>query len=190
MTYYSACVGCAVERKTCTVLATFRERLKGMSATTVKHKCAARRPAFEPGMAVKVRVYADLEVFPKDAIIDTFRGTFVGFLTNQRRCICFIAPGTKGSGGEQFMSHNGTGFVKINIRHVLPLPNEPRVDITPCKACAQIPALQGCQGGDLTKLACPHAKRASFLGGALVLADDSWIDPDRATDIGADWPPF
>ena len=52
MAYFYPCKNCAFEKVACEKRDAMRASLKGLGVTSVKFKCALRRPLFEPGQRV------------------------------------------------------------------------------------------------------------------------------------------
>lgn len=54
MTSYQTCLGCAVDRNSCSIRANVKAGIKGLGLTSVKFKCTGRVALFQPGERVYV----------------------------------------------------------------------------------------------------------------------------------------
>lgn len=77
MTYYHPCKNCAADRATCSRRAEVAKVIAGASITSVKFRCADRKPMFYPGQRVSLswRHYEPNDWGDSDELKMTFTGT-------------------------------------------------------------------------------------------------------------------
>ena len=189
MTVYAPCAGCAVAPATCKTRIVLRGAFKaakaagaGMIPTAIRGKCKARVATFRPGQQVMVRTFINEPVMTplvpgEDRIYDWWPGVVIA--EHGSRATVYVAIAALSKGGERFVP-NGTGFMRIHIKHLTLIPDAPAIDVEECKVCGQIPGmLEGeCGGGsDYNKIRCPHVEARHFLEGGFTLVGSQWVDP-------------
>lgn len=86
--FYATCRNCAVDRPSCARRAEVRARVKGLGLTSIKFRCAARRPLYRPGQRVEVtwrycppdwgyEEGVSLETWPATVVQETKRGFLI-----------------------------------------------------------------------------------------------------------------
>lgn len=108
MTFYRTCTGCLSQGKPCDTRNALRKRLAGIGVTSVKWKCADRKPVYQVGSPVWVDTVADND----DA---DYRDEFPGIVIDVggTRPLVFIDPGSLGRNEREFVPNNGRGFCRI-----------------------------------------------------------------------------
>lgn len=140
MTAYLTCRGCASAKVKCEHRDAMRDRLKGLSVTSLKWKCAARVPRFVPGDPIWATTWdgesADgydqwsMEDFP--AVVIRMLGA---------NALVYIKPGVDGRDSDYKFQTANNGFCKITLSRLTPR-DAPRDPV--CEHC-ELPMSHGHQ---------------------------------------------
>jgi hypothetical protein len=152
MTSFRTCAGCASKDQEggCDHLFNLKTHISGLGITLVNHRCAHRQDKFLPGDAVTVTTYPSL-VSDEDGLPPQQRFPAIFISRHGTKAICFVRPGTRGSGGWDFEPKEGNkGFVKVTLSRVRAREGVPRAIMTSCERCGEIPSLTGCPASDYT----------------------------------------
>lgn len=144
MTSYLTCQGCISAKTKCEYRDAMRDRLKGLSVTSVKWKCAARAPLFAPGDPVWALTWAGEEYFEGERSIDNFPAVVIKMIGS--KALVYIKPDVESCDLEytfQPASKLSNGFCKITLSRLTPR-EAPRESL--CEHC-QLPASLGHQEG-------------------------------------------
>ena len=174
MTFFRTCQGCVSEGSPCEARDALRLALRGLCVTSVKWKCAVRRPRFEIGSPVWATTIED-PLNPRSenggAVLDLFPAVVVRVLGG--KALVFIKPGAVGQSDNSFFVPTGIGFCKLPLSRLSPRDGE-RVMV--CQRC-ELPASEGHLGG----YSCAYeATQQPFALPRVVLGDDLAAPPDDA----------
>lgn len=146
MPNFRTCHTCAFPSATCPTREALQAALEGLGVVSLKHRCPDYRPAFAPGDAIKVETLAwyhrDDDPPPKL----WFPGHFIRL--SGQRALVFVPKGAPDLNCEDIeFEPNGNGYLKVPMRRVAHR-DAAAVDVTACRWCAAIPALDGHCGRD------------------------------------------
>lgn len=146
MTYFHACVGCAVDKRTCCDLDRLKSILGGFGVTSLKHKCKSRQPKFTPGCGVFIRTVASMdtesEYYDDDGpTIGIFPGVFIE--EKASKGFAFIKPGTPDKDGTCEFDGKNDGYVKVPLSRITMRESAPVISVEQCNWCCKIPSLTG-----------------------------------------------
>lgn len=144
---YVNCRGCIVDHETCVFRKMLRDRLLGTGVTSVRFKCAARKPKFSPGDRVRVTwpFYEQDEEYPEDV---TFLATVIREHRPGRYQIR-VDPGLSYSHGEEWADKTAEnlksrGYAIVSMTRLESHDEQSRVV---CQHCARVEGItDNCEG--------------------------------------------
>lgn len=112
---YRTCIGCVKASSPCEHRNFLREKLAGLSITSVKFKCGIRQPPFEPGDPVSVTLYVgERPEWGEEFYEATWHAVIIR--VNGSKAVAYIEPEALDESGEyNFESKTGAGYVKRPI---------------------------------------------------------------------------
>lgn len=142
MTTYLTCRGCISDKTKCEHRDAMRDRLKGLSVTSLKWKCAARAPRFVPGDPVWADTWnGETADNHGQWSMDYFPAVVIRMLGS--KALVYIKTGVESRDLEYTFQPQNNGFCKITLLRLS--PRDAQRD-PPCEHC-ELPASQGHQSG-------------------------------------------
>lgn len=138
MTFFRTCAGCRFAAD-CDEQRQFSASIKGLRITSVKWRCAKRRPKFEIGAPV----WATVAIGPTDddgrPFFASFPGNVVGYPVPTKAMV-FIRPDAPSQNGKYSFEPRARGFCKLSLSRL-----QKRDSGEPCLVCeiCQMPDFQG-----------------------------------------------
>lgn len=134
MAYYHPCIGCAVNKATCSRRQALRGAIAGHSVTSIRFRCPERQPFFTPGERVIFSTWCDGQTgelydepepfeFQATVLKESRNGVYV-IKIDVGLSVCgeAEAPGCL---------HNKDGYAKAPASRLRQLPDDPRKTVCP-----------------------------------------------------------
>lgn len=140
---YGTCIGCVHDSGYCHARELVKAKVKGVGVTSIKWKCAHRRPVYQSGDAVWATTFIGYSVDNDGWGRETkefasFPATVISL--HGSKAFMFIEPGATSEGGDYNFEPHSNGYVKIPISRTR---RREAIREHVCPSCERVARLHG-----------------------------------------------
>lgn len=141
MAFLHTCKTCVRKDVDCAARERMNAEARRLGISSLKHRCAEKKPLFAPGDPVLVKTIPTYDSDPEYQVPRLwFRGHFVCWSADGRPVV-FVTPGTQAEEDEDWtFDPQSSGFVRVAISRVAPGSGDRR-DVRSCFQCGATPGL-------------------------------------------------
>ena len=134
MATYRTCSGCLFGKGPCAEREILRRKVAGLGLTSIKWKCAWKRPAFRPGEPVSVRAMDRAEDYEDGTRVEVVEGYFVSETSATDKVVVYVDPAhfSETFDGSEMRSN---GFMRLSRSYV---SRREGVPASFCKECGNL----------------------------------------------------
>lgn len=140
MTAYRTCVGCLFGKGPCAERTKLRQSIAGLGLTSVKFRCAWKRPEYRPGEPISISMIDYHDSYDGGSHVAYVDGFFVADTIAPSKALVFAIPASVEEAFDGEVKLKNSGYMSLSRSY---LEQRAGVPASFCKDCGNLGAISG-----------------------------------------------